>query len=373
MTNSNNKKKHRKNAAAAAAADETTSATRKRVGFDLPPDQSSSSASSKNNKKDKNGGTRNSDASGSAPSSAIASSLGTTGPGGLTKGQLAVLIVVSLGISRLLQVGSAAHDVTTTGADEALATTPSPVCVSHLGEPACQQASIRALLKYKFFTGVQLVMVAAAGVAPCWKREPLLQAFGMVLITLLGAFGTALLLSPGLLEGTGSNALMCLVLTAVSLPSDALPHRRLQYKSLQSLCLFTMAAQWASEAVTLVLQQHSYFYQREADAVGDTVPAITILRHHPPDDVTFWDLHKPAVDAIVNFVAFDKGAMALVLLFAWAYLPNANQRVRFPREQWCVCDSRFAGLLRKPLSHPLGVDRLSRSHRASCVDGCYKT
>ena len=44
-------------------------------------------------------------------------------------------------------------------------------------------------------------------------------------------------------------------------------------------------------------------------------------------DAEFWNSHKPAVDAVVNFVLFDRVTMILMLFFAWYYLPNLKQRV----------------------------------------------
>jgi hypothetical protein len=65
-------------------------------------------------------------------------------PGVISKAQLTMLILLSIGISRLLQVKSA-FVKTETGE-------PSTTCLEHLSEEACQDDAVHALLQYKYQT-----------------------------------------------------------------------------------------------------------------------------------------------------------------------------------------------------------------------------
>jgi hypothetical protein len=260
---------------------------------------------------------------------------------GLSRGQLAVVIVLALAVARLMQVGTAATapigggggalNETITAEDSAARA--SKTCVEHLGEAACSQPSIKALLKYKYVLGMQSLVYVASVAVSSWRTELLLQTLCAFLCLLLGLFGAALFLSlSGMRTGVYSNAVMCLVLTAVALPGERIPRQRTSsYRTLQSLCLLSLAIPHLYEAIPL-FRGHYLDNEQEGGAETNTdlgfAPSFRSARILHTTDEGFWNSHRPAVDAVVNFVLFDRVAMILMLMFAWYYLPNLKQRVR---------------------------------------------
>jgi hypothetical protein len=92
-----------------------------------------------------------------------------TAPGILTKAQLTMLILLSIGVSRLLRVKTA-FVKTETGE-------PSTTCIEHLSEEACQDDAVHALLQYKYQTGLQTTLLVLAGMLQCWNSEQVLQRY----------------------------------------------------------------------------------------------------------------------------------------------------------------------------------------------------
>ena len=87
-----------------------------------------------------------------------------------SKAQFSIAVMISIGISRVLQVKSASIEPSNS------------VCVTHLGEEACQDDAVLTLLKYKYHTALQTTGLIVAGMLQCWKTEAVLEAYNVLFV-----------------------------------------------------------------------------------------------------------------------------------------------------------------------------------------------
>jgi len=290
------------------------------------------------------------------------------GGSGLSKGQLTALIMLSLGISRLMKLATASlsaiggDDAKATNADKDGAAVIDP-CSQHLGEAACRNESVQALLRYKYYSSIQMSALVFVMALQLWTySEALLQLFDSCLVlapTL--PIVAALMLSPtdGLLDGRAQNIIMSGVLAVLAAPSSlqAIPfvtRRPLkQPKSIQTLCLLTLSmfSLWEGLVQTLapiVLSPECYhFFARylsspSADGQQQQPQPMVIERllrrqqqQSGGSSVAIDAGIQPAVTTLLYFFAVDKLTLALLYYFAWYYYPQSKQRVRICR-QGCI-------------------------------------
>lgn len=254
-----------------------------------------------------------------------------SGSGALSKGQLAALILLSMGVSRLLQVGGAAAGgkATVDGDGDATAKS-SEACIRYLGEAACGGSQVQTLLHYKFFLGIQCALLALATVLQCWKQERLLMTLDtLFIVSPISTFAASIVLAGDTLKfGAASNLRMSAVLIVVALPYDdwsavpflrktKAPHRN--RKSFQSLALITLAFYRLMCAGQIVFSLLQYYQEPSKEKV-------------PVDDLFQWNRQHEATSAVVTnailyFVVSDHVSIALIYLFAWYHLSQYIQRV----------------------------------------------
>jgi hypothetical protein len=229
-----------------------------------------------------------------SPSSAI---------GAFSKAQLGILIVVSIGVSRLLQIGAA---VTREG------TTDTTICQDYIGTEACADPAVAILIRYKYFTGIQTTLLVMLVFLQYWKVEEHLARFNALLIAVpISLSAAAHYASAEWIPGAKiwRHLTMCIVLTVVAAPADlswrSLPfisgHKQ-PYKTLQSLAVMTLATASLWEALQLM--------QPKASSLFLNVTASS-----------------SAVTAVLSFLAVDKFTNAAVYAFAWYYMEENRQRV----------------------------------------------
>jgi len=251
-------------------------------------------------------------------------------PQQLSMPQLTALIFLAMGASRILQVRSA-YLLTAEGKA-------SGICVEHLGgETPCTDATILALLQYKYGTALLCLLIAAATVVQCWFLQPeaiLSQLNALFTISPIAVGLAAMKVSPSM----GTVALSKQAAPGVVMGLLALPTSRanvpfwgsqikttLRKKTLPAMVLgglavlnllqavnymgVTMESEWVVDWM-LPLQPEA-IYQLASSSSGN-------------DDEQL----KTAATPILYFLAVDCLTLALIFAFSWHALPDANQRVR---------------------------------------------
>lgn len=234
------------------------------------------------------------------------------------KAQLAVLILLSIGISRLMQIG---------GALTADGTSATNVCNDYfIGEDACQDAAIITLIRYKYLQGIQVAMLVVLAVFQYWKSEPHLQRLNTLLIvtpialTVWAHFASAEWIPAGQIR---RHLIMSIVLIVVSGPTDksGIPFvsgQKQPYKTLQSLALMTLGLVSSHDAFQLL--QPVIWQQGEPVAQAVVSQLLTIAGGSSST--------SSATTVLVYFLAIDKITAAAIYLFSWFYMEDQRQRVR---------------------------------------------
>ena len=258
-------------------------------------------------------------------------------PQQLSMPQLTALIFLSMGASRILQVRSA---FLLTAEGKA-----SGICVEHLGgEAPCTDATILALLQYKYGTALQCLLIAAAAVVQCWFLQPeaiLSQLNALFTISPIAVGLAAMKVSPSI--GTGplwKQAAVCLVLGMLALPTSRanVPFWGSQIK-MTSRKKTLPAMVLGGLAVLNLLQAVNYIgVTMESEWVVDwMLPLQPESIYQLASSVSDDDEHlKTAATPILYFLAVDCLTLALIFAFGWHALPDANQRVRDSRLHGCV-------------------------------------
>jgi hypothetical protein len=224
-----------------------------------------------------------------------------------SKSQLAILILVSLGVSRLLQIGGA---ITKEG------TTDTAVCQEYLGLEACADAAISALIRYKYFTGIQCALLVMLVFLQYLLMEENLARFNTLMIVVPIALSVAAHYASAEwipIAKIWRHLTMCIVLTAVAAPSDYssltsvpfLSGQKQPAKTLQSLVIMTLGLASLWEAFQLL--------QPLVDA---NAPALLTI-----------EASSSAITSVLYFLAVDKITNAAVYFFSWFYMEENRQRV----------------------------------------------
>ena len=151
-------------------------------------------------------------------------------PGIFSQSQLTTLILLSMGISRILQVRSAYSGEKENEAGR----TATLICVEHLGEVACTDSTVLSLLKLKFHSALQVALLVSAVAWQCWNNHNTQAAAANVAAVALQQLNALMIIAP---MGTGiaamayaeviplgavwKQALVVLVLTVLAAPTDA--------------------------------------------------------------------------------------------------------------------------------------------------------
>jgi hypothetical protein len=228
--------------------------------------------------------------------------------GAFSTAQLGIIIIMSLGVSRLLQIGGA---VTKEG------TTDTAACQEYMiGEEACADPAVAALIRYKYFTGIQTTLLVMIVLIQYWQVEEHLARFTALLIALpIGLSVAAHNASAEWIPAAKiwRHMTMCIVLTAVAAPAvlsrQAIPffsgHKQ-PFKTLQSLAVMTLATASVWEAFQLL---QPVFWDEDVPSLL-TVP-----------------VSSSAYTALLYFLAVDKVTNASVYAFSWYYMEDNLQRV----------------------------------------------
>jgi hypothetical protein len=227
--------------------------------------------------------------------------------GAFSKAQLGILILVSLGVSRLLQIGGA---VTKAG------TTDTTACQEYIGPEACADPAVAILIRYKYFTGIQTTLLVMLVLLQYWQVEQHLARFNTLLIAVpIGLSVAAHYASAEWIPAAKiwRHLTMCIVLTVVAAPTElslqSVPfvsgHKQ-PFKTLQSLAVMTLAT--ASLWETFQLLQPVFWDE-------DAPPLLTVVAS------------SSASTSVLYFLAVDKLTNAAVYAFSWFYMEENRQRV----------------------------------------------
>ena len=257
-------------------------------------------------------------------------------PTALSRPQWTMLILLSMGLARLLQVQSASLITTTTAPDDEEEHVINKTCVEYLGKHACQQLAVSHLLRLKFHTGLQSALLVAAGMWQCWHHAPQLEAFHALFVLSPMATGAAalyasqdyIILPQRHIIWKQGMILMVLSLLALPASPNNLPfwsapryrqqqqqqqqqHSHNNKKTLQSLCLISLVLMNAGQA-------GHWLFRAGQRGEWPEVAASSLVRV----DLT------SAVTPIVAFVVVDWCTNAVVHAFGWYYFTQSQQRVR---------------------------------------------
>jgi hypothetical protein len=272
-------------------------------------------------------------------------SLPTVKPGIFSPGQFTFLVLISMGISRLLQVRSSyghGEDSSGTEPDKAVAT-----CVEHLGAVACLDSSIQSLLKLKFHSALQLTALAGSMALQSWNSEPILQQLNsLFIISPMGAGIAAMAYSDTISQAlVWRQALVCFVLAVLAAPQVSnfpfTGKRFNRVKSLSSMALLGLALSNVFRVVhfvTLAIGQKS-----QAPSSASPFVINPFLYYQLSTDIA------KAAHPIVLFLAVDALTAALVYALSWYSLPDGSQRVSHSChvrmiQCWSLADKSFTVL-----------------------------
>ena len=284
-----------------------------------------------NKKKSKNAGTKSHKAAATAAPSVRAPAPVSHRAPFLQGPQLTALILLSIGVSRILQV-RASYAIEKD--DE-----PVTICVQHLGVAACTNAIILSLLKYKYATALQLTILVASALVKLWNKN----------MADLARFNTLLCMTPLLIgigalcvnrDGIGSGVLLSqfmvgLVLIILCAPTslqmlpfygqnrNGSPGRK--SKTVSALVLWSLT-------VWNLLQSASYIWMTTTSrATVDTTATTLWWRWFlplQPDALSSLPLElQIAAKPIVYFLAVDCLTTAAICAYCWHALSYQSHRV----------------------------------------------
>jgi hypothetical protein len=312
---------------------------------------------------------------------------GAVAPKGMfSPGQLAALILLTLGISRLMQVKSALRHEQD-GAAKAAA----PICLDYImhnnnnniimsSDIVCVDDVFHTWLNFKYMTGLQ-VLLTTCGMwlrGGCWFHEDLLRAFNAVLV--LTPIVTTAVVWLMQLDNNSSNtnddsndkalgvgggvdvllnpariwqqAIMCAVLSFVAMPAtrsqlpfisnrlSSITKTKASHKTLSSLLLMTLFCMQMLQVLAglgLVVvgdRTNSANSGATSSAWFPQLPNKTIVRmdstggDSSSDDVVAAAAVASAIRIIHSFWLVDMFTLAAVYFFAWFHLSASDQKVR---------------------------------------------
>jgi hypothetical protein len=237
--------------------------------------------------------------------------------GAFSKAQLGILILVSLGVSRLLQIGGA---VTKEG------TTDTTACEDYIGlQPeACADPAVAVLIRYKYLNGIQTVMLVLLVLLQYWQVEQHLARFNTLLIVVPIGFSVAAHYASAEWIPAAKiwrHLTMCIVLAVVAAPAElsrqSIPffsgHKQ-PFKTLQSLAVMTLATASVWEAFQLL----------QPVVWDEDVPSLVTI-----------PASSSAYTSVLYFLAVDKFTNAAVYAFSWYYMEENRQRVSSSADIQC--------------------------------------
>lgn len=241
-------------------------------------------------------------------------------PGILTMPQLTLLILLSMGVSKLFEVRSASLG---------------SGCESVLGAEACAHASIQTLLRFKFHLGVGVALQFFAAGLNCWYNAQQLSELNSLtsvsplIIGVAIMFGCSNVIPQGAAQ---KQALVALVLLAIAMPS--------------SIPFFSNARETNSKKAltSLVLAGLMIISTLQTLACWSTAlglfPGVDDIQRLLPLDATYFPLDIPATQPILLFIGADTFLLTLVYAYAWNTFHEGYQRVRcFGLSVCCTTDA----------------------------------
>lgn len=217
--------------------------------------------------------------------------------------QFTALILVAMGVSRVIQVGSFIS-VSLTDVSKS--------CVHHLGEDACRDTGVITVLRLKYFMGIQLAMLVFLTMLQCWQSDELL--------TRLNA---CMLLTPIV---TG--------LLTLFMYSDILPAGPIWKESMTGLVMGVLAMPQSFQSIPFLSGQ-----QKKAKTLQSLTLILLVL-------VSLWEAYRllwlsvsTSVQSLVNtdsplaivpvtLLGVDYLTFAIIFAFGWFYFEGSSQRVR---------------------------------------------
>ena len=281
-----------------------------------------------------------------------------------TRGQLTALILLSMGISRLFQIGSAIRKEIPIELNSEEASDDSVVimpkyeaalnCLHFFNgtgnenewspSSTCVEDGFNSLLQYKYAMGCQVTALVAGLVLQCWHVEGWLMRLnvGMVVFTpLLPTVASLLTIVPSLIpkKAAWPQVIMAMVLSYLGSPTSldwipfvgkrpSLVPERHDIKSLQSLMLMALASlffipvvvQWINPLLPTLMDIRS-----SKDAIADTSAVLLWINNELLTSATATT--TPSSLVVVLLLLVDKLTIAFVYFFAWFYFPEQHQRV----------------------------------------------
>jgi len=302
--------------------------------------------------------------------------------GRLTRGQLNTTILFFVSISRLILLFNSISsyrekqkEEETFAADASIMMiTPSETCIHYLGNAVCQSEAVQALLRLKFASSLECLILVFGVLGLSWSHEGHLQRVQAFMI--LSPLATTFFVlyysnlyhhpadedgdgAPVLVNGLFQECIMCVVLTALVAPYDdsifigtlnttrvprqaRLMSRRslVRPKTLQSLVLLTLYLFHLVEAARQVGLFLQAAYERRTnttgteDATSTTLTwTMSLLQKYYFDPVSTGmqqnDTAQAAIAAcslIVQFLLVDSLCRAIVYAYAWYAMEETYQR-----------------------------------------------
>jgi hypothetical protein len=295
----------------------------------------------------------------------------------LSPGQLAALILLTLGISRLMQVKSAlrmirhVHNVEESAEsndqNNSIITAAAPICLDYilrLPQVVCVDNVVNTWLHFKYMTGLQ-VLLTTCGMwirGGCWCNEDLLKAFNAVLVLtpiVTTAFCFLIQLDKnnnGVLNERHiwKQSIMCVVLSLVAMPGapSQLPFfinntsttsstkTRSSYKTVSSLMLMTLFCMQMLQVLAglgLVDRNSNSNSSSSSSSWFPQLPSKTIVETGSSSSdedkavaSTVWIIH--------SFWLVDMFTLSAIYFFAWFHLSPGDQKVR-------KCDQKHVAVM----------------------------
>lgn len=224
-------------------------------------------------------------------------------PPALTGSQLAALVFLAIGASKVLELSSAYKQ----GSDNPA------LCMSYLNDDeTCKHPNFPSLILAKYHSSIDLMLLVSMMIMVVWKTESYFSKLMTCLcITPLSTTILGITMSQGdILQGRIVHMLLiCFGLLATSVPNskDKLPfitETQWQARSLQAICLITLIVANLMDVFRLSSNDSS----RENSLLQTEV------------------LFPPKALILVNFWCIDKLTMALLYFYALVHFPEAIQR-----------------------------------------------
>lgn len=217
--------------------------------------------------------------------------------------QLTMLILLSIGASKLIEIRSAAS------ADSKSA------CETYFGAEACSNASISTLLHFKFHYGVTVALLFFVGGLNCWNNTVQLAELNSLTIVSPILSGMAVLFAYVPVMAAQRQALIALVLLAILSPNSVPFVTHPRPSSSSSLPRMILAGL----TFVSVLQTLGC-----AGTAGGVERAQALL----PLDASYFPMEVSATTPIVLWIGLDTFLMALVYAYTWHSFAEGYQRVR---------------------------------------------